>query len=439
MKINRNYHDFIILGAGISGLGAGIALNKKGKDSLIIEKDSSPGGLNKNLTISGCDFDYGPKILLLDHTQNSNEILSFLGDNFEKYPVVERTYLSRYGLLGFPLQRFLVELPNEERIKIISDLKNTKTTNLKPKNFRDWLINGFGEYFCNLVLFNYEEKKWQINLDEMDYKWALNRPIKISYNEIIKGSKQRLPPDKYYYYPKSGNISTLTNSMAKVAGSMLLDTNVLKINLKEKFIETNKGRFYFNHLISTLPLDYVVSVTNNLPRKLNIEAKKKLKRLSILVYNFVFRGDFNLDGTAIYFPEKKYIFRRISILQNLCPALKRDGLNPISIELSISNEDISQSEVNKIYQNILSDFSKINWLKKLGKPIDSKVVKIDFAYPFQLNGLSKTVSKIKKYYENFNIYHCGRGGNFDYCNSDQAYKQGKETAQKLLLKNIYEK
>lgn len=436
MRTNKNYHEFLILGAGVAGLGAGVTLKKENRDSLILEKDTVVGGLNRNSTLHGCDFDFGPKILLLDDSENSKDILSFFGDNYEKYPVVERTYLSQYGLLGFPLQRFLIDLPKTEQAKIISDLNKTQDSPREVKSFRDWLINGFGEYFCNLVLFPYEEKKWQIDLSEMDYKWALDRPIKVNYEEIIGGSKVRLTPNKYYYYPKTGNISVLTDAMSKAAGSISTETEVLRINLQDKSIKTNKGTFYFDHLISSLPLDYMVQITSDLPQEIRKDSKEKLKRLSILVYNSVFDGRHELDGTAIYFPEKKFVFRRVSILQNLCPALGRENLTPISVELSVNSKDISQIESKNILQGILANFREIDGLKDLGRPIDWEMLKVDFAYPLQLNGLQETVKEIQAFYEKFGIYHCGRGGNFDYCNSDQAYKQGKEVALKFLQKAV---
>ena len=370
----------------------------------------------------------------MDDSENSKEILEFLGDNHERYPVVERVYLSKYGLLGFPLQRYLIDLPETERVKIIRDLDKTHNSPREVKNFKDWLINSFGEYFCNLVLFPYEEKKWQINLSVMDYKWVLDRPIKVSYNEIIEGSKARLAPNKYYYYPKTGNISVLTNAMSKTAGQISTNSEVMGINLREKSIKTNKGKFYFDHLISSLPLDYMTQITSDLPQEIKNNSREKLKRLSISVYNLVFDGRNDLDGTAIYFPEKRFVFRRVSILQNLCPALGRENLTPISVELSINNNSISQTEARDILGKILANFKEIDGLKGLGKPIDWEMLRVDFAYPLQLNGLQKTVKEIQTHYEKFGISHCGRGGNFNYCNSDQAYKQGKEVATKIMQK-----
>ncbi len=334
--------------------------------------------------------------------------------------------------MGFPLQRHLIDLPEDIRNKVIEEIGQVKNTTHKIKSFKDWLIGGFGEYFCKLVMFPYEEKKWLTSLDQMDYKWTVNRPIKVNYDEIIKGAKTNLPPNKYYYYPKVGNISTLTQAMGKSVDSVLLNTEVTGINLKNKYVRTTNGDFHYRYLISSLPLDYITSITDDLPKDLQSQSCKNLKRLGILVFNLVFKKDKELKGTAIYFPEKKFIFRRVSILENLCPALARKGLMPISVEISV--QDISRIKPKDVLKDILLNFKEIDGLRDLKEPLEWEMLKVDFAYPIQLNGLSETVREIHGYYEKFGIYHCGRGGNFDYCNSDQAYKQGKETVSKILEK-----
>lgn len=47
----------IILGAGISGLGAGYSLAQNGNNPIILEKDETYGGLCGNFTIEGFRFD----------------------------------------------------------------------------------------------------------------------------------------------------------------------------------------------------------------------------------------------------------------------------------------------------------------------------------------------------------------------------------------------
>ncbi len=430
MQKPSNHYKFIVLGAGMAGLGAGIALREAGEIGLILEKTDKPGGLCQTQNILGCDFDYGPKLLLLNDSENSQEILSFLNGNYEKYPVQESVYLSKYGFVGFPLQRYLVDLPEEERKKILDDLNYAHEHPKEVKSFKDWLINSYGEYFCELILFPYEQKKWLVDLDKMDYQWALERPIKVDKDEVLKGSRETLPPNRWYYYPKHSNITALTLPITQKVGKIQFKASVKSINLKEKSVTVEGKKYYYDYLISSLPLDYIASITTPLSSEFKKYSRKFLNRLGIVVINLVFQGNYDLQGTAIYFPEKEFVFRRVSILENLCPVLKRKGLTPISIEVSVNPEE--KLNKNELLKSVLESLAKIEQFAQLGTPIGFDFLDIEFAYPLQVNGLSEFVNKLHEYYALYNVYHCGRGGKFDYCNLDQAYKQGKDVVQKIL-------
>lgn len=432
MKTVRNIHvNTLILGAGMAGLGAGIQAQRNNVDSLILEIDDRPGGLCRNSTVAGCDFDFGPKVLILDESDNSKDLLSFLGTNYAKYDLVESTYLKDFGFVGFPIQRNLIDLPPEERFSIIESIKAETKVENEVKSYKDWLIANYGEYLSNMVLIPYEEKKWQTDLASLDYKWALTRPVKVSLEEVIKGSQEKLLPNRVYYYPRIGNISTLTGAMAKQAGNIKYDSVIERIDLKNRHLLANGKTYNYENLISTIPLDSCMAVSEGLEDLFKLEADSMLKRLSIRVFNLVFKGDFELEGSAIYFPDKEFIFRRVSVLQNLCPALARPGLTPISIEVSLKGDGEFKSESEQ-YDEILLQLSNIAQFKKLGSPVSYEVINIPFAYPVQKDGIREFVEKVHKEYAKFNVIHCGRGGGFDYCNSDTAYFQGKNSMNEVL-------
>ena len=430
--INKTrYIDTLILGAGMAGLGAGIEAQRYGLNSLILEAASEPGGLCRNTTLHGCDFDFGPKILILDKSENSTDILSFLEDNYDKYDLIESTYLKQYGLVGFPLQRNLVDLSPSDRQKTLADMKKAQQNPKAVKTYKDWLINNYGEFFCEKVLIPYEEKKWQISLDKLDYKWALTRPVKVDVNEVIEGSKHKLPPNRMYYYPKQGNISNLTVAMAKSAGETIYNSKADHINMKEKYVLSGDSKYYFKNLVSTIPLDYSVKITKGISDVTRQVASSMLKHLSIRVFNLVYKGNFKLDGSAIYFPESDLIFRRISVLQNLCPALAREGYTPISIEVSLNKTSTQISEQDH-YDTVLKDLVKIPQFAQMGVPVAHEMLEIVEAYPIQKDGLRLFVANVHAEYETYGIFHCGRGGSFDYCNSDTAYSQGKTAIRQIV-------
>lgn len=197
----------LILGAGMAGLGAGVQAQRLGIESLLLEAEPEIGGLCRSLTsITGCCFDFGPKILILDDSDNSKDILRFLNGNYNKYPLQESVYLKEFGLVGFPIQRNLIDLPKETTKQVLSQIELSMKHNVTPATYKEWLLAHYGEYLTNNVLLPYEEKKWQISLDRLDYTWTLSRPASAPITEIKRGAIQKLPPKKHYYYPQRGAI-----------------------------------------------------------------------------------------------------------------------------------------------------------------------------------------------------------------------------------------
>ena len=56
---NDNY-DVVVIGAGISGLLAALALSKEGKSVLILEKEDAVGGVCRSYEVNGYRIDTGP-------------------------------------------------------------------------------------------------------------------------------------------------------------------------------------------------------------------------------------------------------------------------------------------------------------------------------------------------------------------------------------------
>jgi protoporphyrinogen oxidase len=418
----------VILGAGMAGLATAIFLQPE--ETLLVEAEREPGGLCRSQIVEGCHFDFGPKILLLDKSPDKNEILGYLKGNYENYPVIERVFHSAYGLLSFPLQRHLIDLPEYVRAEFIKDIEFAQKNPKEVKSFKDWLWNSYGDSLCNTILYPYEEKKWLLPLDEMDYLWALDRPVRVDLEEVRRGATEQLPSNRTYYYPKTGNISQLTKAMFDKAGESLMGARVDFIDTTKKQVTIAGTPLNYERLISSMPLNTFV-MNSDLPQELKDMTKQYLKNLSIVVFNLVFEGDTELEGSAIYFPEKEFIFRRVTIVGNTCPSLKIAGKTSVSVEVSV---DPQQYDEKDVLAQVMQGLHRIPQFQQLGELIGKGTIFIDFAYPLQVNGLREAVKEIHNWCAGHDIYHVGRGGMFDYCNSDTAYTQGKEMGNKLKQK-----
>src|SRR6266508_3638656 len=139
--------EVLILGAGLAGLGAGVEAQRLGRDSLILEAAPTPGGLCRGTTVAGCRFDrYGPKIVV--ERESSRELVELLGANAQRHELHEVVYLSGVGLVGFPVQRHLVDLPSADRETVLADVSTARARPRAVHNYRDWLLSSYGRYLC---------------------------------------------------------------------------------------------------------------------------------------------------------------------------------------------------------------------------------------------------------------------------------------------------
>jgi protoporphyrinogen oxidase len=108
-------NNTLILGAGISGLGAAYALRKKGKHPLILEKDNIYGGLCGNFVVKGFRFDRfihlsftkDPQVLQI-FNQSVEEVLTHVPN---PYNIYQKKWIKH------PAQNNLYPLDNEEKKK----------------------------------------------------------------------------------------------------------------------------------------------------------------------------------------------------------------------------------------------------------------------------------------------------------------------------------
>ncbi|MCB9790558.1 FAD-dependent oxidoreductase [Candidatus Nomurabacteria bacterium] len=77
-KIMNPDYDYIVVGAGIAGLGAAYTLSKKGGEVLVLESQSSPGGRMKTNSYGGKKYEAGAGFIL-PHFKNIRALADELG------------------------------------------------------------------------------------------------------------------------------------------------------------------------------------------------------------------------------------------------------------------------------------------------------------------------------------------------------------------------
>lgn len=275
----REQVDNLILGAGISGLGASYALKGRGEKSVILEKDNTYGGLCGNITINGFRFD---RFVHLSFTtiKEVNDIFSQVeGGIYRHLPNPSNIYKGIW--IKHPAQNNLYVLDEDEKNAIIEDFKKRPDASTeKVNNYEDWLRLQFGNYFAEHFPMVYTRKYWMKEASELRTEWAGKRIYQPSLDEVIAGSKAEDERITYYAkemrYPKTGGYKHFLSLMAGNA-DIRYHAEVKHISICDHLVKTADGKeFSYERLISSLPLPELIPMLDNVPEVVN-EAVSRLE------------------------------------------------------------------------------------------------------------------------------------------------------------------
>lgn len=276
-------NNTIILGAGISGLGAAYSLRQKGETPLVLEKDETYGGLCGCFTIDGFTFDRfvhlsfakDERVLNIFNT-SAKQIITHIPN---PYNIYNRKWIKH------PAQNNLYPLSAEEKSLIIKDFlsrpNNVETD--KIDNYEQWLRIQFGNYFAEHFPMKYTKKYWMCEAKELETRWVGQRIYQPSVEEVIKGSQTADTPVTYYAkemrYPASGGYRQFFSLLAE-GTDIRYGKEVTNIDTTLKTVTTSDNTTYhFTRLISTLPLNLYPSLMPGMPEDIK-EAARMLKATS---------------------------------------------------------------------------------------------------------------------------------------------------------------
>lgn len=417
--------DIIIIGAGISGLGASYSLRKKGLNPIILEKDYNYGGLCGNFIISGgFRFD---RFVHLSFTQDD-----IVKDLFHKGALDVYTHipnpsnLEKGKWIKHPAQNNLFSLTEKEKEEIIADFKS-RPIEIKAgdiKNYDKWLRVQFGNKFAERFPIRYTKKYWMTEAKDLETKWIGQRLYQPSIKEVIEGSQTSKTPVTYYakemLYPVKGGFKAFLRELAKDA-DIRYHQCVVEINPVEKWIKTTDGNVYFySRLISSMPLPTLVKALGEFVPSNVKEASDNLKVTSGYTISIALKGNNIPPYLWWYIYDLDILPARV-----YSPSLKsRDnvpaGCSSLQLEVYCEKNQYSRQELLDKSLNPLIDLGII----KQQDIIDIDVRFEPYANVIFDHNIYKSRQTVLDYIKSLKIETIGRFGLWDYLWSDQALLSG---------------
>jgi oxygen-dependent protoporphyrinogen oxidase len=276
--------DYLIIGAGISGLTAAYELQKSGKDILLVEKYSTVGGVIETKNIDGFILEYGANSTLLKpEVEQLVSSLNLKGECIFPDSSAKNRYLEHFEEeftlhampRGFFQALFTPLLTPTGKLAILKDLLSKHSTK-EDESVASFFRKHFGAEFTARIVTPALSGIWATDIETLSVRSALPLVWKMEQesDSLILGAIKRMfqkPPKRSGIFSFKEGFSTLTTALAKSLkpNSLKLNTEILNISYDNEFTVTFcengiNGEIKAKKIILTTPALITAKLISNL-------------------------------------------------------------------------------------------------------------------------------------------------------------------------------
>ena len=456
----------IIIGGGITGLSVAWKLSEKGYEVTVIESDKLIGGLAKSVKVENYFFDIGPHSFFSEDKEVFKKVMDLFEGEPSEIPYAKRSVkmLFKDKYVDYPLSaKSILQMgflpPILCSLSFAKSYIGTYISSLFTKKkeeqnltVKQWAIDNFGKYLYINFFKPYTEQFWKIKTSELSHRvipsnkkmdfartlkhLLIKKYLMISKREPGKLSlveRESLPS----YYPKKGfgeianRISErIKKNEGKICTSLEVDEIILNSNNTFN-VKAKDQIFSGDFVISTIPLNKVITKIKPLNEQEIIKSAKRLEYLSLILLYLIVKKKNVLGCQYCYFLNRPY--NRISEMNNFSNYSSPEDENILAVEISCQSEsEIWKSSDKEIFTMCMEKIEKDNFLKK--KDITNyKVIKVSSVYPIYKKDYEIHLKKTEEHFKKIkNFFSIGRQGQFYYGDIDQMIRFGFDTADKII-------
>ena len=315
-----SHHDLVILGAGMTGLAAGIA-----SGAPVYEANSYPGGICSSYAVLPGSLQKGQDLL------RSEDAYRFdIGGGhwiFGGDPAIQRAIKraapvdahERSSSVYFPESRLYVPYPLQNHLRFLGNAKAARAlsemTTPAPshgRTMRDWLSNSFGPTLTELFFGPFHELYTAGLWTSIAPQDGFKSPVSLEL--AIMGAFQDVPAAGYnatFLYPREGMDGLVRGLAARCTihyGKQAVGIDVSKRNIGF----SDGSTVHYGRLISTLPLNCMLDLAG-VPGSITPDPFT-----SVLVLNIgAIRGVSCSGDHWLYTPHSRSGFHRVGFYSNV--------------------------------------------------------------------------------------------------------------------------
>lgn len=408
----------IVAGAGISGVSIARMLRDY-FDVTVLEKKGKPGGLIHCQKVEGNLFHLVGGHVFNSKNQNVLDWFWQFFDRDNEFLLARRKAMiwMHDQYFGYPIENYLYQLPDDTVKKVIADLLRLNTC--QTDNFRDFLLNSFGQTLFDLYFGPYNEKIWNTDISKVPLEWLDGKLPMPTVVDILSSNICRKEESNMvhanFYYAKEGGSQFIIDRLA--TGSNIIcnePVNAVELSGNGKLKINNYEADYFIYSGDIRELSSMIAINDEHLREL---LKDVMNVRSNGTSNVLCETD-ETDLSWLYIPERKFKAHRIIYTGNFSKSNNAGGRKTCVVEFS--------GKQNR--EHILNELEKL--------PGNLKPIAFNYepnSYIIHDNDTAMKVSKLKLLLSSYNIHLLGRFAEWQYYNMDKCIESAMQLAN--LIKN----
>ena len=439
--------DYLIIGAGPTGLGAAHRLTELGTDNfLVLERNAHAGGLAASFTDEkGFTWDIGGHVVFSHYAYFDDLMDSLLGDDRLEHQR-ESWVRSNGTWVPYPFQNNIRYLPVNARWDCVRGLLPGHRPEVPPANFAQWIDFVFGEGIGDHFMHPYNFKVWATPPELMQFDWIGERVSvvdlkKVLRNVILDEDDVGWGPNNTFRFPLKGGTGEIFRRLAdRVRDRIQYGQAVVSIDAEAKTATTAQGLVVeYEVLLNTAPVDILAGTW------LAQRDDALTQAASRLTHNSVFVAGVGLDAGEdpadsrcwMYYPESDSPFYRVTNFHNYSPNnVARPGEQlAFMCETSFSEhkpekvEELMDRTIRGLVNTTMLDADRVDDI------LTKWEIAVDYGYPVPCLERDDALKTIQPRLEALDIYSRGRFGGWKYevSNMDHSVMQGVEWAERMVL------
>lgn len=440
--------DFLILGAGPTGLGAACRLSESGQDWHLLEATSIFGGLAASwVDGQGFTWDIGGHVQF-SHYDTFDRYMekAFSRDEWLVHQRESWVWINK-RFVPYPFQNNLHRLDEAERWRCVQGLWNVArplvaSNRTSPAHFEEWIRATFGQGIAELFMLPYNRKVWAYPPEELDFGWIGERVAVPDFERVLRSvctNEDDLSwgPNSVFRFPIRGGTGAIWASIGRSldAGRISLGAEAMHVDAAERIVRTRSGeRWRYRYLISTIPLNALVALA---PGVVDSAVADRLRFSSTTVVGVGIFGKVPAHLSTkcwMYFPESNSPYYRVTVFSNYSPnnvpspgqqwSLMAEIARPKG--LAVDRAELERATLMAMVDDgLLADKSSVVSLVSRHIPQ---------GYPTPFRDRDRVVDPALRAFEQEGIFSRGRFGAWKYevSNQDHSFAQGYECVDRCL-------